>query len=328
MYCSFLDNTNIQPSDFKAYLLIALEYSYCVVFLKMKAGDIDRHVMLNTHKVPRESIEKMKRNFKDNPTPYYFKWGIPYHEGKRLEKVVKKLLLKCTKADAHFQEFLADKIGTDTKSLFSTYHMENASSKQYHVTTAYTNPSKIGKKVSNIYTKSPLVQRLIGLPSVLKIVGLVVTPKCVAARVLLDEQQKKIWGRNDSINKGEINPIALESSSISIEESMSGLHLQSQISRSNLDFQFPDGCVKPYHGIGCTAHITLGTRGNNRPVIAKETMYQIVQLEAYASPTSQIVTSDNITVRGFGTDTWVVYFRQAFDIEALFCGHYNPVKDS
>lgn len=294
----------------------------------MKAGDIDRHVMFNTHDVPRDTIEKMKRSFKNNPTPYYFKWAIPYREGKRLENVMKKLLQKCTQTDANFQEFLTNKIGTDIKSLFSTYHMKNASSNQYHVTTAYTNPSTIEKRISNIYTKSPLVQRLIGLPGFLSIVGLIVTPKCVAARVLLDEQQKRIWGRNDSINKGEVNPIALEASCISIDEAMSRLHLQDQISRSCLDCQLPERCIKPYHGIGCTAHITLGTRGNNQPVVAKETLYQIVQLEAYTSPTTQSVTSDNITVRSFGSDIWVVYFKKSFVVQALFCGHYNPVKDS
>jgi len=321
-----VDNTNIQPSDFKPYLLTALEYSYCVVFLKMKAGDIDTRVMLNTHGVPRESIEKMKGNFKDNPTPYYFKWAIPYREGKRLENVMKKLLQKCTDADAKFQEFLTKKIETDIKSLFSTYHMGNASSNQYHVTTAYTNPSLIERIISDVYTKSPLVQRLIGLPGFLNVVGLIVTPKCITARVLLDEQQRKIWGRNDSINKGEINPIALESSSVSIDEALSRLCLQGQI--SSLDCQLPEGGIKPHHGTGCTAHITLGTRGNNRPVVAKETLYQIVQLEAYASPTSQSVTSCNLTVRSFGPDIWVVYFKQPFTVQALFCGHYNPVKDS
>ena len=322
----FLDNTNIQPSDFKPYLLTALEHSYCVVFLKMKAGDIDKHVMLNTHGVPRESIEKMKRNFNNNPTPYYLKWAIPYREGKRLENVVKKLVQKCSEADAKFQEFLFKKMETDIKSLFSTYHMGNASSNQHHVTTAYTNPSLIERRISNVYTKSPLVQRLIGLPSFLNVVGLIVTPKCIAARVLLDEQQRKIWGRNDSINKGEINPIAFESSSVSIDEALSRLCLGGQI--SSLDCQLPEGGIKPYHGTGCTAHITLGTRGNNRPVVAKETLYQIVQLEAYASPTSQSVTSCNLTVRSFGPDIWVVYFRQPFVVQSLFCGHYNPVKES
>ena len=292
----------------------------------MKAGDVDRHVTLNTHDVPRDTIVEMKRKFKDNPTPYYFKWAVPFLEGNRLKNVVKKLLQSCSKTDSDLHTFLTKEIRTDIQRLFLTYHMENASNNQYHVTTAFTDPSKIQKRMSDIYTKSPLVQQLVGLPGFLNVVGLILTPKCIAARVLLDEQQKKTWGRNDSINKGEINSIALESNDTTIEKVLSNLHLKD--SKLSQEYQLPKECIKPYHGHGCTAHITLGTRGNNRPVVAKETLCQIVHLEAKTTPTHQSVTPGNLTVRSFGRDIWVVYFRQPFVVQALFCGHYNPSKDA
>ena len=308
---------------------MALKYSYCVVFLTMKSGDVDKHVKYNTHSVPRETIEKMKRNFKNDPTPYYFKWAVPFHEGNRLKRVIKLLLGNCLTNDPNLQHFLKE-LETDISSLFTTYHTRNASSNQYHVTAAFTHPSKVDKRKADVYTKSPLVQQSLGVPGLISVIGLILTKNCIAARVLLDEQQKKIWGRNDSTCSSDISPIAFESAGTLDEDSL-GISMKnmnlSEKGAGNEKYEFPTESIQPYHGLGCTAHITLGTRGKNKPVVAKETIQKVVQLEINASPTSQILTPRNLTVRCYGADIWVIYFQRPCVVQTLFCGHYDPAKD-
>eukprot|EP00111_Clytia_hemisphaerica_P019220 TCONS_00056767-protein len=337
-YCSkqihviIIDNTNIHSKDCNPYLTLAKKYNYFVIFLKMKAQGVDHHVQYNTHQVPRDTIAKMILSYGSNPLPYYFNWAVPNSEGVRLRNVTQRLIQSCMKADSHFSNFLTNEMKTSSQNLFKTFHLQNASSHHYHATVAYTNQYNVPTKISDKYTKSATVKNALGSVTFLQIAGVYITPKCIAARLLLTEEQKKLWGRNDSLNRGEINPIAFESNKVmegSLEKMLCDLHLNNKhMNEDTVTFQVPPGCTEPSHSLGCTAHITLGTRGNNKPVIAKDTLYQIVHLEAYTLPKSETLTSGNLVIRCYGDDKWVIYFRHPFIAQALFCGHYDLMKNT
>ena len=197
----------------------------------MKAQGIDHHVRYNTHKVPPDTITKMLRSYGPNPLPYYFNWTVPNSEGVRLRNVIQRLVQSCLNADSSFNNFLTDEIKTTPQNLFKTFHLQNASSHHYHVTAAYTNQCNVPTKISDKYTKSATVKNALGSVTFLQVAGIYITPKCIAARLLLNEEQKKLWGRNDSLNRGEINPIAFESNKVmesSLEKMLHDLHLNNK----------------------------------------------------------------------------------------------------
>lgn len=312
----FLDNTNVEQFEYKRYVQIANQFNYSIVFLRMSETNVDKLSKRNVHDVPRKSIEKMISKFKENPIPYCFQWQIPSSATRNLKDKLQNSIQLCAKADSRFLYFLSS-MKTSPERIYQMFNKRNFSMDLFHITTAYTSEDKISPKASNLYTQSTAVQNSLGSVEPLKIIGLIMNSKCLAARVLLTDNQKKLWGRNDSLNFDEKrNPIAFEN--------CRPFYLNR--SKGKLDFQAPDGCLKPNHGIGCTAHITIGTSSGNRPVVAKDSVYRMANLEAYTNPDHEVSNPGCPAVRCYGRDNWVIYFRQAIHIDALFCGHYNHGK--
>ena len=65
----FVGNTNIKKRDYEKYINLASDYKYAVVFLVPNtpwAMDVDECLRRNVHKVPRETIQRMKDQFEED----------------------------------------------------------------------------------------------------------------------------------------------------------------------------------------------------------------------------------------------------------------------
>lgn len=65
----FVGNTNIKKKDYQPYIDIALDANYSVVFLTPStpwAMDVDECFRRNVHKVPRETIQRMKDSYEED----------------------------------------------------------------------------------------------------------------------------------------------------------------------------------------------------------------------------------------------------------------------
>lgn len=319
-----IDNTNIQSFEYEPYLKIAKRFGYPVIFLSMKAGDANVLSKRNRHYVPLNKIKQMQSNYKEDPIPYFYNWTVPSSEGQRLKRIIQNIIQKCYKGDSMFESFFKSSLRLSPKDLYRAFNTTTFSCMSLHVTTAYTSEFNVPPQKSRVYRHSKLVKELLGIPTSLKIVGIVLTKKCLAARVLLTEQQKTVWGSDDSLT-GERNLLAFESTNLKVKyltDMLKGLALDS----NHLSFKQPAGCLKPSHKLGCTAHITLGTRGNNRPVEAKEALHRLVYLEASTLASYEGDIPRNAAFRLYDEGVLALYLKRPINVQALFCGYYEPDK--
>lgn len=63
-----VDNTNIKYADWKNYLTFAIEHGYLVTIAEAQERDIDVLFARGKHNVPRTTLERMVREWKDFDT--------------------------------------------------------------------------------------------------------------------------------------------------------------------------------------------------------------------------------------------------------------------
>lgn len=313
-----IDNTNIKKRDMMKYFQIAHSYAYIVTVVATTERRLHVLANRNQHNVPRYQIAKMINEF-ENIIAYYYAWKIGRKETSDIKGMVKRILRSCLNVPM-FKQFLGNGRYVQINQIYSTYHSRTFSSNENtcHVTTCYTNEGTVPN--AQVYAFSHTVMKSLGCVHQLNIIGLCVTSKCLLARVLLTEEQKRYWGRDDSMD-GDKNAFCVEPKDdvdlIGAFQRLDVGDVAGKISRfiQNMDGRFR----RPNFGVGCTAHITIGVTGNTKPVVAKNNLKQIVLLELNDKPRAEWKL-ETCLLRCYGDENWVVYFKKPFIVAGMFTG--------
>lgn len=235
----------------------------------------------------------------------------------------------------------------------SMYCMTNGEDHQdLHVTACF---SPRGKYLGGSpYVKSKLVQDHVGDISIVTIIGWVLTCNTFSARVLLTEEQQKLWRNEDEKpqqmpdrtnwrireppqrlfhgSHRETSPRSLADTSVEDTTSLlENVEVKKESpSREKLDSSIEDAkeCdttrPKPDHGASGTSHITLGTTKDTTPVQAKHDIRSIINHEVQHHTYHEHLLNDGSgIVRKYDDKTWVVYLDNPIKLPAIFSGYYN-----
>jgi tRNA uridine 5-carbamoylmethylation protein Kti12 len=74
-----VDNTNIRSREYTKYMMEAVDHNYLIIVVNFMPDELEKHVERNTHKVPVETLEKMRNAMLQMPKANNFEL-IPINE--------------------------------------------------------------------------------------------------------------------------------------------------------------------------------------------------------------------------------------------------------
>lgn len=296
----------------------AYRFGYTIVFITLQSRDIHFLARNNIHNVPADKIRQMNSRFADVEVPYFYGWSVPKIESLKLRDSIKNMLIKCQENVPSFKDILLSAFHTTAANALATYNLRLASSKDCHVTAAFIDEGKIPGSMH--YYNSKKVKDSLGSVAELKVVGWCITPRSLFCRIKLSDEQKQLWGRNDSAS-GERNDISFESTH-TVNRNTLKLLEDLTLQASTPTDVLPNVYTKPNHGIGCTAHITLGVASGLRPVAAKDDLFQLVHLELHTNCLEEHQLG-NILLRQYPKNVWTAFLKRPKHVPAIFCAHYK-----
>ncbi len=204
-----------------------------------------------------------------------------------------------------------------------------------------------GKKGGEDYASRQVVVDSLGKAFKLRVIGFVVTPRTFGARILLDEEELRLWGQDDDELRPEGGGGLGEKKSA--RKGRGGNNASAGSRREDFLRQEPvdDGGGDPLEsgedfeagggdrfypvpGRGRRAHVTLGTRGEDvRPVETGLDLLEAVRAEKEAheggggEAAPETFETEGAWLRRYSDGLWVVYLRRAAVFETVFTGHYT-----
>ena len=338
-----VDNTNVRKWEMGFYFKAAERHGYNVVVLETKTPwRLDPAVLAekNSHGVTADVLRKKVGQF-EFVYPMYFAWFMSLVDSQALLKVTRNLLKDCLEKCAQFRKCFEEFSGlTDEEAMLRFFNRRNcldSNKKIVHCTAKFCGNDKDSAKE---YCKRTEVAESLGKAFDLKIIGYVVTKGTFGARVMLDEEELKVYDQNEDNVEEErkkfesLHNGKAKSGKSSVKERLRMAEEAADIERLSLDsstmvassMTFTNRYY-PIPGRGKRAHVTLGTSGNTKPVVTGLDVMRAVEAERAASekevddvPTFHMENGD--VLREYEPDLWVVYLNKAVTFDALFTGHY------
>ena len=338
-----VDNTNVRRWEMGFYIKAAEKHGYNVVVVETKTPwRLDPAVLAekNSHGVPAEVLRKKVSQF-EVVYPMYFAWFMSLVDSQTLLKVTRNLLKDCLEKCDQFRKGFEELSGlTDEEAMLRFFNRRNcldSNKKIVHCTAKFCGNDKDSAKK---YCKRTEVAESLGKAFDLKIIGYVITKGTFGARIMLDEEELKVYDQNEnnvdeerkrfeSFNNGRAN-----SGKPSVKERLRMAEEAAEVERLALDsstmvassMTFTNRYY-PIPGRGKRAHVTLGTSGNTKPVVTGLDVMRAVEAERVASekevddvPTYHMENGD--VLRQYEPDLWVLYLNKAVTFDAMFTGHY------
>ena len=158
------------------------------------------------------------------------------------------------------------------------------------------------------YHEWPMVKRSLGKSYSLDVIGFVITPRTIGARLRLSDRQKRLWNKDDKERMKESVATATESiKTLSVSATKK--------KRSPSQFQ-------PTSGKGSRAHLTIGFAKDFSAVQTGLDLVEIINLEAKNSQNNSFYDLNEAKARLYGDGQCVVYLNEPIKVSALFTGHY------
>lgn len=173
------------------------------------------------------------------------------------------------------------------------------------------------------YITSPLVKKSVGKCFRLCIVGFVITPRTIGARLKLSDEQLELWSNIDNedpkVIKGTRSKPSKSVPNISKISSVCGLTV-TRVKSSNSEI------FHPTSGKGSRAHLTLACAPDITPVNTGFDMIRAVRCEQDAlkcdDQKPETYTFDEGILRNYGDGVWVVYPECELLVSSLFSAFY------
>lgn len=195
-----IDNTNVRNWEMKIYLTLAKEYNYIVAVVEPKtpwAKNAEELAMKNTHGVNEEIIYKKVKMYQD-PCPLYYGWFLNEKDSAVIIELANAWLKTALEELPYFFRDFSAQSGKTTKedilSYFSRQHFPNAND-IIHCTSKFT--ARGSQPNAKDYMRSPKVVSSLGKYFEVNIIGFVITPRTLGARIQLTSEQIELWEQND-----------------------------------------------------------------------------------------------------------------------------------
>ena len=186
----------------------------------------------------------------------------------------------------------------------SHYNREGSSTYTLHCTAYFGSRSRNVHALS--YADEDIVQKAMSKATGLTIVGLIITPRTVGARIKLSPKQVQLWRKDDheDWNRG----LASKMAAVSLDD--------------DAHSSVPCTRFHPTAGPGSRAHITLGYVKGFSAVQTGLDQVSVIKLEAEKIGDQSHIEVDGAAIRYYGQGRCAVYFNEPVKVPALFSGKY------
>lgn len=162
------------------------------------------------------------------------------------------------------------------------------------------------------------------------IIGFVITPRTIGARLKLTEEQLQLWSNNDNEDPPEITP----SFEVIKETKLKQLNYEENNSKKDsicdsTVITVESSSTEMFHptlGKGSRAHLTLACAPNIKPVTTGFDLIRAVRHEQYAlkcdDQKPETYAIDGGILRKYDDGVWVVYPQCEVFVSSLFSAFY------
>ena len=286
-----IDNNNIKHWEMCQYTRICRKYNYFALCLETQTPwrfDVSKLMTLsNRRNILNKNILNLYVKEYDNPRAIYYAWFFNEADSRKISNIAEGYLEKA---------FLEIDIFSHQ---FSDYSRKKLT---LHVTASYGNNLQMKKYVGRCYP--------------IHIIGYVITPDTLGARVKLTDEQLELWDIDDNEQRPEdkfwpdyYNEPLPELFDKNNEEE----------DRIQIVNQEDTSFLK-----GNRAHITIGTAPKIKPIITGFDLMDIVYCEKhYKNDNNHTYTlSDDSVLKYFGDERWVIYPKTKLIAESFFTAWY------
>ncbi|XP_013390647.1 2',3'-cyclic-nucleotide 3'-phosphodiesterase isoform X1 [Lingula anatina] len=340
-----IDSTNLKQRKTQQYVELAHKFNYHVILVTPKTlwnKDKNELFKKNTHNVPLDAIEHMLEDFEDM-IPLYYAWFLNYPDSEMILQQGMSVYQECfTKVD-QFRECIKNNIGfgENRGSARNYYSREGfAGGNKLHCTAKFCGKGKVPG--SGDYARSDIVQQSMNRSSSLEIIGIVLTPKTLTARVRLSKEQLKLWGNEDDLKRDKddgaletlMSKLTVLDSSKSSSQKAKKPQAEKQKPRQHGGPKTEDlkkaasrrtfSAYNVSSGYGSKAHITIGCAKGYSPVQAGSDLVEMISMEPEILGNSAVQAIQISVGKAvyFGDGRCMVYFREPLRVHSMFGGYY------
>ncbi|XP_045582125.2 2',3'-cyclic-nucleotide 3'-phosphodiesterase isoform X1 [Procambarus clarkii] len=346
-----IDNTNVRNWEMKFYLDLAKEYLYIPLVLEPQtpwSTDPGELAARNLHDIP-EKIIAQKVHAYQPVQPLYYGWFMNEVDSKRICSIGQEWLQLALKVDDFFEDF-----SQNTQLLSSEEILQYFSRDSFvdggnilHCTSKFTGRGKPPGALE--YINSSHVRSAMGRCFQLRIIGFVITPRTLGARLRLTEEQLELWGNIDDeeppaniaepmqqrkydTGSDNHNWTGQDDTSESFENKFSNGGCEPTF--KVVESYFKNDRFHPTVGKGSRAHLTIACAPGIRPVNTGFDLINVVKCEQRALAKEgldgvqlydqkvETYTIPGGVLRTYGEGTWVIYPDKEVTVCTMFSACY------
>lgn len=320
-----IDNRCMQNWEMEFYLKLARAHKYIPVVVEPQtpwAMVLRELAVKHGHSKPGKMIPNKVKSYVP-VLPVYYGWFLNEVDSEVISLVGRSWLQKALGVKEFEQEFVQSFQVSSPEDLHSSFTWNSLidGGSILHATSKFTARGK-GEGAQE-YITSPLVKESVGKCFRLCIIGFVITPRTIGARLKLSDEQLELWSSNDNedpkVIKGTTPNPSDSEPNISKNISVCGSTVTTVKSSSTEIFH-------PTSGKGSRAHLTLACAPNITPVNTGFDIIRAVRCEQYAlrcdDQKPENYTIDEGILRNYGDGVWVLYPQCEVLVSSLFSAFY------
>lgn len=342
-----IDNTNVRNWEMKFYLTLAREYHYVPVIVEPQTPwcrDAYELAQRNSHGMDVSIIEPKVKGYQE-VLPLYFGWFINEADSDSILKISNEWLKHCLQVQDFFTDFSGE-CGLSSREEILKYFNRSSfvdGGATLHATAMFTARGKAENAME--YINNPEIKKAYGKIFSVDIIGYVITPFTIGARIKLTPSMLQLWGNDDE----EAMPENLagseakkthkrhqESEGLDANEnsnSIGDLSVLTSDSCQNTVIAVPQDLTDrfcPSVGKGSRAHITLGCAPGVKPVRTGFDIIRAVALEQKAkergefgvsNPSEKSFIVPGGVLRTYGECCWIIYPENKLVVTSIFSSY-------
>ncbi|XP_064620447.1 2',3'-cyclic-nucleotide 3'-phosphodiesterase-like [Lineus longissimus] len=238
--------------------------------------------------------------------PLYYGWFLEPEGERRIVQMASSYYDQLLEKPSAVREMLNNfKLEGNNSSALSSYFTRDgldSSSSTLHVTAMFCGRGSVPE--CRPYMEKPKLKPATGKEYRLEVIGFVITPKTLGARIQLSSEQLDVWGQND--NKGETS---------SVNKCCSNLDLGENRTDAG-DFQ-------PIVGKGSRAHATLSCANGVSPVQTGYDLVAAVNCEEHCKNDSRYFSLSGARGRYYGNGEFAIYLDKPNFFNSRFVAYIN-----
>ncbi|XP_063590101.1 2',3'-cyclic-nucleotide 3'-phosphodiesterase-like isoform X2 [Penaeus indicus] len=342
-----IDNTNVRNWEMKFYLTLAREYHYVPVIVEPQTPwcrDAHELATRNSHGVDESIIEQKVKGYQE-VLPLYFGWFFNETDSVSVLKITNEWLKHCLQVQDFFSDLSAETGLSSREELLKYFNRSSFvdGGPTLHATAKFTARGKAENAME--YINNPIVKTAQGKAFSVDIIGYVITPFTIGARIKLTPSMLQLWGNDDEeampenlagneakkAHKQHRDSEKLDANENS--DSVGDLSVLISESCQNTVIAVPQDLTDrfcPSVGKGSRAHITLGCAPGVKPVRTGFDMISAVAFERKAkergdfgvsNPSEKSFIVPGGVLRTYGECCWIIYPENKLVVSAIFSSY-------